>query len=58
MLVYNKKKESFNCIVFWLFKRYKKIEQQTPVLKKWVDKLIKEGTIKQEWYEVCIHIIE
>jgi hypothetical protein len=22
-------------------------------LKKWVDKLIEEGTIKPEWYEVC-----
>ncbi|CAM4955569.1 unnamed protein product [Rotaria socialis] len=30
---------------------YKKIHKQPPVLKKWVDKLISEGTIKREWYE-------
>ncbi|CAF3851602.1 unnamed protein product [Adineta steineri] len=30
---------------------YKKIHKQTPVLKKWVDQLISEGTIKQDWYE-------
>jgi len=39
------------------FLRYKKIHKQVPVLKKWVDKLISAGTIKQEWYEVCIYII-
>jgi hypothetical protein len=34
--------------------RYKRIHKQTPVLKKWVDKLTSEGVIKHEWYEVCI----
>lgn len=34
--------------------RYKKIHKQQPVLNKWVDKLIGEGTIKREWYEVRI----
>ena len=37
---------------------YKQIHKQTPVLKKWVDKLISEGTIKQEWYDVCITLIQ
>ena len=36
--------------------RYKKIHQQQHVLKKWVEKLISEGTIKQEWYEVSVEI--
>ncbi|CAF0807367.1 unnamed protein product [Rotaria sordida] len=30
---------------------YKKIHKQPPVLKKWVEKLINEGTIQREWYE-------
>ena len=34
--------------------RYKQIIKQTPVLKKWVDKLISEGVIKREWYDVCL----
>lgn len=38
------------CISF----RYKKINNQTPVLKKWVEKLVSEGTIKRDWYDVCI----
>lgn len=34
--------------------RYKQIHKQTPVLNKWVDKLISQDVIKREWYEVCI----
>ncbi|CAF1190134.1 unnamed protein product, partial [Adineta steineri] len=30
---------------------YGKIKEQTPVLKKWIDKLLKSNIIKQEWYE-------
>jgi 2-oxoglutarate dehydrogenase E1 component len=37
---------------------YKKIHKQVPVLKKWVEKLIGEGTIKQEWYDVRIKRIK
>mgnify|MGYP001125246123 CR=1 FL=1 len=34
--------------------RYKKIHKQKPVLDKWVEKLINDGVIQREWYEVCI----
>lgn len=30
---------------------YKKVEQQTPVLQKWIKKLIDDGRIKQDWYD-------
>ncbi|CAF3876722.1 unnamed protein product [Adineta steineri] len=30
---------------------YKQIHKQIPILKKWVDQLISDGSIKQDWYE-------
>jgi 2-oxoglutarate dehydrogenase complex dehydrogenase (E1) component-like enzyme len=34
---------------------YKRIKQQKQVLQKYAEKLINEGTVSQEWYDVSNH---
>ena len=50
----NNPRDLFPTHVEYISFRYKKIHNQTPVLKKWVEKLVSEGTIKRDWYDVCI----
>ena len=33
---------------------YKRIKQQKQVLEKYADKLIQEGSVSKEWYDVSI----